>query len=99
MNKYSQKKNSKPTWTGNGGGAILLGEALHMPNTYTAVTKQHDGWWIGWIEEVPGVNCQERTHKELLRSLKATLKEALEFNRQDALQAAVTGYIEEPVTL
>ena len=23
---------------------------------YTAVIKQDDAWWIGWIEEVPGVN-------------------------------------------
>ena len=22
---------------------------------YTAVIKQDDVWWIGWIEEVPGV--------------------------------------------
>ena len=51
-----------------------------MPNTYTAVTKQDDDWWIGWIEEVPGVNCQERTREELLASLKVTLSEALEFN-------------------
>lgn len=44
-----------------------------MSNTYTAVTKQDGGWWIGWIgwiEEVPGVNCQERTHEELIESLK-----------------------------
>jgi len=52
-----------------------------MPNTYTAITKQDGDWWIGWIEEIPGVNCQERTREELLESLKVTLKEALEFNR------------------
>lgn len=34
-----------------------------MKNQYTAVIKQVNGWWIGWIEEVPGVNCQERTLK------------------------------------
>jgi len=70
-----------------------------MPNTYTAVTKKDGLWWIGWIEEVPGVNCQERTHKELLQTLRATLGEALEFNRQDALQAAATGFTEEPITI
>jgi predicted RNase H-like HicB family nuclease len=55
-----------------------------MPNTYTAVTKQDGEWWIGWIAEIPGVNCQERTRAELLASLKATLAEAFEVNRQDA---------------
>ena len=32
-----------------------------MRAEYTAVVKQDDAWWIGWIEEVPGVNCQERS--------------------------------------
>ena len=55
-----------------------------MANTYTAFTKRDGEWWIGWIAEIPGVNCQERTRVELLASLKATLAEAIEFNRQDA---------------
>jgi len=70
-----------------------------MPNTYTAVTKQDGNWWIGWIEEVPGVNCQERSREELLRSLRASLTEALESNRQDAIRAAESGYTEELVTV
>lgn len=40
---------------------------------------------IGWIEEVPGVNCQGHTHGELMKNLAITLKEALEFNRQDEI--------------
>jgi len=69
-----------------------------MANTYTAVTKQDGDWWIGWIAEIPGVNCQERTRAELLTSLKATLIEAIEFNRQDAVRAAEPGYTEERVS-
>lgn len=64
-------------------------------NTYTAVTKKDGDWWIGWVEEIPGVNCQEKTKEDLLKSLKVTLKEALEFNKQDALQAATSDYTEE----
>ncbi|MBU1599990.1 type II toxin-antitoxin system HicB family antitoxin [bacterium] len=63
-----------------------------MQNTYTAVTKLDGDWWIGWIEEVPGVNCQERTKEELVESLRVTLKEALEFNREEALCAAESNY-------
>ena len=70
-----------------------------MANVYTAITKKDGDWWIGWIEEVPGVNCQGRTREELVDSLKATLKEALEFNRHEAIQAAASDYTEEPVTL
>ena len=51
-----------------------------MKNNFTAVIKQEGDWWIGWIEEVPCVNCQEPTRNELLESLRVTLDEALEFN-------------------
>lgn len=64
-------------------------EAAGMKESYTAVIKHQDPWWIGWIEEVPGLNCQEASSREeLLESLRVTLREALEFNRQEALTAA-----------
>lgn len=65
-----------------------------MQQTFTAVVKHEDDSWIGWIEEVPGVNCQEDSREELLESLRITLAEALEFNRQEALNAAGKGYEE-----
>ena len=65
-----------------------------MVNTYTAVTKQTGDWWFGWVEEIPGVNGQERTREALLESLKTTLAEALEFTQQEAIQAAQPGYTE-----
>ncbi len=68
-----------------------------MANTYTAVVKQDGDWWIGWVEEVPGVNCQGKTREELLETLSITLKEALEFNREEAIRAAAPGYTEEPL--
>jgi predicted RNase H-like HicB family nuclease len=49
-----------------------------MNTEYTAIVKQSGDWWIGWIKEIPGVNCQERTHEKLIESLKITLKEAIE---------------------
>ena len=70
-----------------------------MENQYTAVVKQDGEWWIGWIEEVPGVNCQESSREELLRSLSITLKEALEFNRDDALSAAGDSFEELKIAL
>lgn len=66
---------------------------------YTAVVQQRDSCWVGWIEEVPGVNCQEPTRVELLETLRETLREALEFNRQEALQAAGSPYQEELIQL
>ena len=67
--------------------------------TYTAIVQQRDSCWIGWIEEVPGVNCQEPTKAELLETLRETLREALDFNRQEALQAAGSPYEEELIQL
>jgi len=72
---------------------------MTMANTYTAVMKQDGGWWIGWFEELPGVNCQEQTREALLSSLRTTLAEALELNREDAIRAAAPDYTEELVTV
>ncbi len=70
-----------------------------ISNNYTAVIKQDENWWIGWIEEIPGINCQERTRNELLETLKITLEEALEFNRNDALVFAGNNYFEERIAV
>jgi predicted RNase H-like HicB family nuclease len=70
-----------------------------MKREYTAVIKQENDWWIGWIEEVPGVNCQERTREELLETLRLTLKEAIEFNRQEALSAAGADFQEQKIDI
>ena len=52
-----------------------------MLQSYTALIRQSEGWWIGWIQEVRGVTCQERTRDELLDTLKITLREILEFDK------------------
>lgn len=66
---------------------------------YTAIIKRSGDWWIGWIEEVPGVNCQERTREDLRRSLSEALAEALAFNRREALEAAGNEYQEEKIAI
>ena len=55
-----------------------------MAQIYTAQIQHRGKWWIGWIREIPGVNCQERTREELLETLEITLREALEFEATDA---------------
>ena len=70
-----------------------------MQQIYTAVTKQSGPLWIGWIEEVPGVNCQERTREDLLETLKVTLKEALDLSRRGALEAAAEDFEEAPIAV
>lgn len=70
-----------------------------MNQTYTAVVKQDGPWWIGWIEEIPGVNCQGQTRDDLLNALRITLQEALEMNRADARYVAGKSYEELSIAL
>jgi len=44
---------------------------------FRAVVKKSDGWWIGWLVDLPGVNAQERTRDELLESLKMGAEDML----------------------
>lgn len=55
---------------------------LFMNAEYTAVLRQDGDWWIGWIEEIPGVNCQEHTKTDLRISLREVLAEAVEFETE-----------------
>ena len=70
-----------------------------MSQTYTALIRQDANWWIGWIEEVSGVNCQESSRETLLQSLRETLIEAIELNRADALVAAGKKFEELPIAV
>jgi predicted RNase H-like HicB family nuclease len=56
---------------------------MKMPVRYTAVIQKREPWWIGWVEEVPGVNSQGATREELLANLCSALDEALEMGFDD----------------
>ena len=45
---------------------------------FRALIKQKDGWWIGWLLDLPGVNAQERSKERLIESLQIGAKEMLE---------------------
>lgn len=65
-----------------------------MAGNFTAIIQQQGDWWIGWVEEVAGVNAQARSRAELLEDLRDALKEALEMNRAEA-RDAIRGAYEE----
>jgi len=44
---------------------------------YRAVVKQSEGWWIGWLLDLPGVNAQEKTLEALMESLRIGAEEML----------------------
>ncbi len=66
-------------------------------SNYNAVIRKDGDWWIGWVEEVQGVNSQGATREELLANLGEALSEALEMNRNDARRAAGADF--EEVTI
>jgi predicted RNase H-like HicB family nuclease len=52
-----------------------------METSFNAVIQRDGRWWVGWVEEVPGVASQGETREELLENLQSALAEALEMNR------------------
>lgn len=44
----------------------------------TAVYYQTDGWWVGYVIEIPGVNTQGRTIEEARAGMPEALELALE---------------------
>ena len=53
----------------------------NMKQKFTAIYKKRGKWYLGWIEEIPGVNTQGRTIKEARENLREALFLILETNR------------------
>ncbi len=79
--------------------SLFISEIRFMENQYTAIIKKDGEWWMGWIEEIQGVNAQESTKEELIESLKEALRDILELNREEALREAIENYEEVLITL
>jgi predicted RNase H-like HicB family nuclease len=69
-----------------------------MATHYKAIIQERPPWWIGWIEEVPGVNSQGTSREELLENLQSALQEALEMNRAEALASCQGPYEEVSIS-
>ena len=52
-----------------------------MSRRFTAIYKKSGKWYLGWIEEIPGVNTQGKTLKETKENLKEALLLILETNK------------------
>ena len=55
---------------------------LRIGDDEHSVFAERDGeWWIGWLEDVHGVNAQEHTLDELLVGLRMAFEDMYEFSR------------------
>ncbi|MBN3895571.1 MAG: type II toxin-antitoxin system HicB family antitoxin [Nostoc sp. NOS(2021)] len=57
-----------------------------MENSFTAVFEKIDDWYIGYVQELPGANVQERTLEEARESLREAIELILISNRELAEQ-------------
>lgn len=63
-----------------------------MNRCYIAYIGQEKGWWIGYVQGVRGVNCQERTQSKLINSMKAVLVDMLDNEQESIEQATIDGF-------
>lgn len=49
---------------------------------FTAVYKKSGKWFTAWIEEIPGVNTQSRTLKEVRENLKDAVLLIVQANKE-----------------
>jgi len=70
-----------------------------MKAEFTAIIKKDGDWWIGWIEEIPGANAQEKSRDELIVSLREVAKDILELHRQAAIKEAERDFEEIPLVI
>ena len=69
-----------------------------MKQHLTAIYKKQGKWYLGWVEEVPGVNTQGRTLREVKENLKEALVLVLEANRSLVKKEIARGkVIREPI--
>lgn len=70
-----------------------------MKREFTAVYKKSGKWYLGWVEEISGVNTQGRTLAEVRENLKDALALVLETNRLVSREDAGKQSRREPLTI
>lgn len=53
-----------------------------MTGVFNAVIEKVDNWYIGYVEELPGVNTQGKTLEEIRENLREAILLILKTNRE-----------------
>lgn len=81
-------------------GPVFRVECNYMERKFTAVYQKAGAWYLGWVEEIPGVNTQGKTLKETKENLRDALELVLETNRILLRKESLKGKImKEPIIL
>lgn len=70
-----------------------------MVREFTAIYKKNRDWYLGWIEEIPGVNTQGKTLAETKENLKEALLLILSANRKASKKEIKGKVIKEPLSV
>ncbi len=71
-----------------------------MMNKFTAVFQPSGGWWLGYVEELPGANTQGQTLEEARENLKDAVRLIIETNREMAQpEIGATDIVREELTV
>jgi predicted RNase H-like HicB family nuclease len=66
---------------------------------FTAVYKKSGKWYLGWVEEIHGVNTQGKTLREAKSNLKDALLLVLEANKLISGGSEQNDVIREPLAV
>ncbi|TRZ93192.1 MAG: type II toxin-antitoxin system HicB family antitoxin [Dehalococcoidia bacterium] len=71
-----------------------------MSREFTGVIEKRGNWYIGYVEELPGVNTQGRTLKEVRENLREALCLIIEANKELAAKSqGDASVIREPIVV
>lgn len=71
-----------------------------MKQTYHTIIKPDQrGWFVGWVEEIPGAITHGKSLDECRANLKESLQLLLETHRDEARQCLDASCIEEPLEI
>ena len=66
---------------------------------HTIIKPERNGWFVGWVEEVPGTITQGKSLDECRRNLRDSLQLMLETHRDEARQALDASCIQESIEI
>lgn len=73
---------------------------IYMPKReFTAIYQKRGDHYIAWIEEIPGVNTQGNTQKEVKANLKEALTLVLSANRDISRKYSGEGFKRESIKI
>ena len=55
---------------------------MNMKGEFTTIIEKYGKWYVGYIEEISGVNTQGKTIEEVEENLKEALELVIQANRE-----------------